>query len=242
MSIPVPKRALRAEDILRSLLFYPIFYGGTFVTVGWALISHAVWRDQFVRAVSGWTRFHRWCVQRILGVRIAIEGEVPHGQVLVALKHESFFEAIDLPVLLPYPAIFAKIELLRIPIWGRLGASWGLIGVERDQGAKALRAMITAARKMTDAGRPLAIFPEGTRVRHGCRPPLQAGFAGLYKLIALPVVPVALDSGPLLHGKWKRRGTVTIRFGETIPPGLPRAEIEERVHAAINALNPPVRG
>jgi 1-acyl-sn-glycerol-3-phosphate acyltransferase len=32
---------------------------------------------------------------------------------------------------------------------------------------------------------------------------------------------------------------VTIRLGEVIPAGLPRAEIEERVHAAINALERP---
>jgi 1-acyl-sn-glycerol-3-phosphate acyltransferase len=67
--------------------------------------------------------------------------------------------------------------------------------------------------------------------------PLQAGFAGLYKLIGLPVVPVAVNSGPLYHRRWKRRGTITLRFGETIPTGLPRDEIEVRVLAAINSLN-----
>ena len=37
----------------------------------------------------------------------------------------------------------------------------------------------------------------------------------------------------------KRSGTVTWRVGETIPAGLPRQEIEARVHAAINALEGP---
>ena len=81
------------------------------------------------------------------------------------------------------------------------------------------------------------IFPEGTRVPHGSKAKLQAGFAGLYKLIGLPVVPVAVNSGPLYHRFWKRSGTITYRIGEKIPPGLPRAEIEARVAAAINALN-----
>jgi 1-acyl-sn-glycerol-3-phosphate acyltransferase len=35
----------------------------------------------------------------------------------------------------------------------------------------------------------------------------------------------------------KRPGTITLHFGEPIAPGLPRAEIEARVHAAINLLN-----
>ena len=101
----------------------------------------------------------------------------------------------------------------------------------------ALRTMMKAARGHIATGRPLAIFPEGTRVAHGTRPPLQAGFAGLYKLMNLPVVPVAVNSGPLYHRRWKRPGTLTFRFCEPIPPGLPRAEIEARVHAAINQLN-----
>ncbi len=97
--------------------------------------------------------------------------------------------------------------------------------------------MLAEARRHIGSGRPLAIFPEGTRTPHGERPPLRSGFAGLYKLLDLPVVPVAVDSGPLYQRWWKRRGTITLRFGEPIPPGLPREEIEAQVHASINALN-----
>jgi 1-acyl-sn-glycerol-3-phosphate acyltransferase len=68
--------------------------------------------------------------------------------------------------------------------------------------------------------------------------PLQSGFAGLYKLLGLPVVPIAVDSGPLYHRRWKRPGTITFRVGETIPGGLSRDEIESRVQEAINRLNP----
>jgi 1-acyl-sn-glycerol-3-phosphate acyltransferase len=97
--------------------------------------------------------------------------------------------------------------------------------------------MLSEARRLKDTGRPFAIFPEGTRVPHGANPRLRAGFAGLYKLLGLPVVPVAVDSGPLYARLWKPRGTITLRFAEPVPPGLPRAEVEARVHAGINALN-----
>jgi 1-acyl-sn-glycerol-3-phosphate acyltransferase len=66
---------------------------------------------------------------------------------------------------------------------------------------------------------------------------LQAGFAGLYKLLRLPVVPIAVDSGRLYHHAVKRPGRITYKVGETIPAGLPREEVEARVHRAINALN-----
>jgi len=224
-------------DVVRSLAFYLLFYPGTVLLLSLIAAQLALPGRAFIRSIGWWTGYHRWCVRRLLGIRITIEGEVPSGAMLVAMKHESFFEAIDLPELLPYPAVFAKIELMRLPVWGKAGARYGLIGVERDQGARALRAMVGAARQRVAEGRLLAIFPEGTRVRHGCSPPLQSGFAGLYKLLGLPVVPAAVDSGRLYHSTIKRKGTITVRFAPAIEPGLPRAEIEARVHAAINALN-----
>jgi 1-acyl-sn-glycerol-3-phosphate acyltransferase len=227
----------RLGDALRSLAFYIVFYGGTAVFVFVSLAALAVGREPFIALVHNWSRFHRTCVTRFLGIRVVVEGEPPGDGVLVALKHESFFEAIDLPNVLGRPAIIAKAELLRIPLWGRAAAAYGVVPVERDQGAKALRAMLVAAQRLVGEGRPLAIFPEGTRIQHGTTRPLQSGFAGLYKLLALPVVPIAVDSGPCYHHRWKRRGTITIRIGEAIPPGLARDDIEARVFAAINVLN-----
>jgi len=232
------KTPLGLGNALRSIAFCLHFYFWS-VAMGFS-IPLFIWlggRDGAIWICTRWSNMHRWGVEHILGVKIVIEGTVPSGPVFVALKHESMFEAIDLPTLLPFPAVFAKVELLNLPAWGKASAMYGLVPVERDQGAKALRAMVAAARTLSQQNRPLAIFPEGTRVRHGTRPPLQAGFAGLYKLIGLPVVPVAVNSGALLHGFWKRRGTVTYRFCETIPAGLPREEIEARVKAAINELN-----
>jgi 1-acyl-sn-glycerol-3-phosphate acyltransferase len=184
-----------------------------------------------------WSHVHRWCVRVLLGIEVRETGSRPSGPALYAFKHESFFEAIDLPTTLDYPVPFGKEELHKIPGWGRAFKAYGAVTVARAQGAKALRAMMSEARGFIDSGRPLVIFPEGTRVPHGQRPPLQSGFAGLYKLLGLPVVPVAVNSGPLYHRRWKRPGTITLHFGEPIEPGLPREEIEARVHAAINVLN-----
>jgi 1-acyl-sn-glycerol-3-phosphate acyltransferase len=114
---------------------------------------------------------------------------------------------------------------------------YGVIPVERSAGAKALRNLVAEGKEAIATGRPIIIYPEGTRVRVGHQPEIKSGFAALYRTLALPVVPVAVDTGRLWgRGVVHRSGTVTFRIGETIPAGLPRAEVEARVHAAINAL------
>jgi 1-acyl-sn-glycerol-3-phosphate acyltransferase len=227
-------------EVVRNLVFYPLFYGVSTVLVTFNLLCLPLPPDALRFMVRVWCRWHRWCCRHVLGIRVVVEGTLPDGAVLCAMRHESFFEAIDLPMLLRSPVIFAKAELFSIPVWGMLGRRYGLVMVDRNAGARALRGMIAAARANALASgrpRPIAIFPEGTRVPHGQTPPLQAGFAGIYKMAGLPVVPIAVDSGPLYHRRWKRAGVVRYRIGDTLPPGLPRAEIEAKVTAAINALN-----
>ncbi len=223
--------------VLRSLAFYLLFYAGSVAFV-LGSVAALVFPPHISRRVpDGWAAFHRWCVVHVLGIRVVIEGRPLPGPALYAIKHETMFDAIDAPMLLHRPVPFAKEELFAIPGWGLAARAYGAVPVARDQGARALRTMIAAAKRFATEGRPLVIFPEGTRVPHGRVEPLRSGFAGLYKMLGLTVVPVAIDSGRTYGGKWKRRGTITIRFGDPIPPGLPREEVEARVLRAINVLN-----
>nr|WP_296721653.1 lysophospholipid acyltransferase family protein [Erythrobacter sp.] len=222
---------------LRSLVFYVLFYGGSALLVVASVVAVVARRAWLRGVVARWGQWHLWCVRHLLGIDVVMDGAVPDMPVLIAMKHESFFEAIDTPRLFAFPAVFAKQELFGIPGWGRSARIYGLIPVARGDGAKTLRQMLALAKQRVAEGRPLIIFPEGTRVEHGAQPGLQAGFAGLYKLLRLPVVPIAVDSGRAYHHVVKRPGRITYKVGETIPAGLPREEIEARVHAAINALN-----
>ena len=114
---------------------------------------------------------------------------------------------------------------------------FGVIAVERSAGATALGALVAEGRQISATGRRVVIYPEGTRVRIGQAPPLKSGFAALYRALGLPVVPVAVDSGRFWgRGLLHRSGTVTVKVGETIPAGLDRKQLEQRVHTAINAL------
>jgi 1-acyl-sn-glycerol-3-phosphate acyltransferase len=225
-------------SVIRSIAFYIAFYAGTVLAVVSSLLANKI-APRHVRTIcdtgSAW---HHWCVTHLLGIAVVESGERPQGNALYAIKHEAFFEAIAMPMLFEYPAGFAKQELFDIPGWGAVAHAYGLVPVARDQGAKTLRTMLKAIRPAVAAGRPIVIFPEGTRVPHGARAPLQSGFAALYKLVNLPVIPVAVDSGPTYHRTWKKRGTIRVHFGEPIPTGLSRDEIEARVSEAINRFNP----
>jgi 1-acyl-sn-glycerol-3-phosphate acyltransferase len=224
-------------EVLRSLLFAAIFYPATVLWVLAGVAASLLGRGPTLKVVLSWAEFHHWLTGSLLGIRPRVDGELPKGAYLFAVKHQSMYETLEMVRLTHLPAIVMKKELADIPLFGFLTRQYGVIPVERTAGAKALRAMVAAGKAAIAAGRPVIIFPEGTRVRPGETPPLRAGFAGLYRALGLPVVPVAVDSGRLWgRGLIHRSGTVTFKVGGTIPPGLKRDEVEARVHAAINAL------
>jgi 1-acyl-sn-glycerol-3-phosphate acyltransferase len=180
----------------------------------------------------------------IVGLDYQIRGldRIPRGGCIVAMKHQSAWDALILPVILGDPACVLKRELLLLPFYGWYAARAGSIAIDRKAGAGALRQMVAVARPIAAQGRPIVIFPEGTRVAPGARLPYQPGVAALYQALALPLVPAAVNSG-LFWGRRsfvKRPGRITLEFLEPIPPGRSRrrvmAELERRVETATAAL------
>lgn len=224
--------------VLRNVAFVLVFYGLSVPIVLLVPFSALFGRRALIAYATAWARFHRWCAAHLLGVRARYEGPRPSGQVFFAAKHQSMFETLDLIVETGSPAVIMRREFARIPIWGWATQIYGIILVDRAASATALRALLRETRAARDSGRSVILFPEGTRVKPGERPPLKSGFAGLYKMLDLPVVPIATDVGRLWpKNGLKRAGVATFRFGDPIPPGLPRAEVEARVHEAINVLD-----
>lgn len=222
--------------LFRQAIYALVFYPATFLYVAGCFVA-SIFGSKPVRAVvRGWTDFHHE-LARLLGTRLEVRGSIPTGAYLIAVKHQSMFETLEIVRLAKTPVIVLKRELSRLPGFGWATRRYGVIPVDRGAGAKALREMLAMGRKAASTGRSVVIYPEGTRVHPGHTPPLQAGFAGLYKALGLPVVPVAVDSGKLWGRNLPRAsGTVHFLIGEPIPVGLKREEIEARVHAAINAL------
>ena len=224
-------------SLVRSLIYGALFYPATLLWVLVGLVASLFGRGPTLAVVLSWVRLHHWLAANVLGIRTRVEGTVPAGPHLIAVKHQSMLETTEMVRITSLPVIVIKRELAYLPLFGFMTRRYGVIPVERSAGAKALRALVTQGEQAVAEGRSVIIYPEGTRVRVGETPKLKSGFAALYRALSLPVVPVAVDTGRLGgRGLVHRSGTVTLKIGKTIPAGLKRDEIEARVHAAINAL------
>jgi 1-acyl-sn-glycerol-3-phosphate acyltransferase len=222
--------------VLRSLLFTIIFIGGTVPLCLFIALLAPFSRAAVQAGSHAWGRWFVLCARVLAGVRLVVRGVVPNRPALVAWKHQSAFETYLTLALFEHPAVVMKQELRSIPLWGFIAARHGSIFLDRGRGTAAMKTLIRESRDRVATGRPILIFPEGTRVAPGAQPPLKAGLAGLYALLDLPVVPVAINSGPHWpKGLVKHPGTITVAFGPDIPPGLSKEAMEARVHAAINA-------
>ncbi len=175
----------------------------------------------------------------LCGIRIVVTGagHLPAGPVLIASQHRSAFDTLVWMNLLPRPAYVMKRELTRIPLVGPMLLLAGMIPLERQGGAAALRRLLREVDRAVADGRQVVIFPEGTRVVAGQAVALQPGIAALAAHTGLAVLPVATDSG----GCWSRRafvkrpGTIHIDIAAPLPAGLRRPVLLAAITAGWEA-------
>nr|WP_246514408.1 lysophospholipid acyltransferase family protein [Neoroseomonas soli] len=226
---------------MRSVLFNALFLGGTAVVAVFGLpllLAPPAWLMGYVRA---WAQGVVALLRVICGIRLEVTGleNIPPGGAIIAAKHQSAFDTVVwlmlLPAGRPMPVYVLKKELLSIPAWGLLARRCGHIAVDRKAGAQALRGMVRAGQAVLAAGRPIVIFPEGTRTAPGERIPYQPGVAALALATQAPVVPAATDSG-LTWGRrafHKRPGVIRVSVLPPLPSGLPRAALMKALESAI---------
>lgn len=166
---------------------------------------------------------------RILGAE-----HLPTGAAIVAANHQSMWETVALFAILKRPVMVFKKELLAIPVYGWWARAAGVM-IDREAGAKAIRALRQETDKRLAKGDQIVIFPEGTRGPPGGLLPLLPGIAGVYLVADAPVTPAVHDSGLFWRhpGVMKNPGVITLKILPAIPPGLPRKEFMARLEAAL---------
>jgi 1-acyl-sn-glycerol-3-phosphate acyltransferase len=228
--------------LLRALLFNIVFWLGTLL-FGIAGLPFLLTPR---RTAMRFGRFWAQAVLAVLKAIVGLDGEVrgrdkiPGGGCLIAMKHQSMWDTLILPPLLGDPAVVIKRELRHVPFYGWYAARAGSIFIDRKGGAGALRRMVADARRAVAMGRPVVIFPQGTRTAPGLpasRVPYQPGVAALYRELGVPLVPAAVNSG-LYWGRRsfvKKPGRIILAFLEPIASDLPRAQMMSKLEARIEA-------
>jgi len=221
--------------ILRSAVYNVFFFGATFVMTLAGTVVRLVAPHRMLDIAIAWARLLLWGARVICGIRWQVEGELPAGAALIASHHESAFDTLVWLTLVPRPAYVMKQEMLRIPLFGALTRPAGMIAVDRDGGAKAMRGLIRDAAQAVAERRQIVIFPEGTRAAPGTLLPLQPGVAALASSTRLPVIPVVTDSGRCWSRRAfrKRPGVIRIVLLPPIPAGTRRQELLPRLEAAL---------
>lgn len=230
--------------VLRSIAFVALFYLWSAV-LAIPMLPLLVCPPRWtLAAFRFWARGVVW----LLGVCCAIEVElrgrehVPQGRALIAAKHQCMFDVFAQFAWLDEPCFVMRKELMIIPFFGWYAWKAGMIVVDREGRAPALRKLVRDARARLVDPRPIVIFPEGHRGEPGVAGDYQPGVAGLYRDLGLTAHPVATNSGihwPA-HGFLRRPGTIVYEYLEPIPAGLKRAEfmrrLEDEIESASNSL------
>ncbi|MEO6301111.1 MAG: lysophospholipid acyltransferase family protein [Paracoccaceae bacterium] len=196
-----------------------------------ALIS----RDMAFVAVH----FYCWWVRKsaalLVGLRSEIRGQVPQTEVIIAAKHQSFFDIILLCSVLPRPKFIMKRELIWAPFLGQYALRIGCIPVDRGKRGAAIVKMKADAQQGTGQPGQLVIYPQGTRVPPGEVKPYKVGTGLLYEQLAQTCVPAATNVGVFWpkHGLMRYPGLAVVEFLPAIAPGLAVAEFMRRVESQV---------
>lgn len=227
---------------LRSLIFEINLYLSMLVLgivfLPWTLFSA---RGAFL-ACKSYCRWIRWSAAWMVGLRSEVRGTPPTGEVMVAAKHQSFFDILMIFDAVPAAKFIMKKEILYTPIIGQYAYRIGCVPVSRGKRGAAIKKMVAdVAAGLTNPGQ-LVIYPQGTRVAPGADVPYKVGTAVLYTDLDQDVVPVATNAGVFWprRGIYRKPGLAVVDFLPAIPKGLERRafmqQLEETIETRSDAL------
>ena len=185
--------------------------------------------------VQTYCRWVRWTAGWMIGLKSEIRGPVPTGGVLIASKHQSFFDIILIVSVIPKPKFIMKDILRWAPVVGWYAYFLDCIPVKRGRRAEAIKKMLADIRNGTAQAGQLVIYPQGTRVAPRVKLPYKVGAAVLYKETGQPCVPAATNVGLFWprRGVYRKPGLAVVEFLPTIAPGLNKEDFLTRLENVV---------
>lgn len=199
-------------------------------------------RPWVFRTIHMYCAWVRWTASWMVGLKSEIRGEVPQDEVIIAAKHQSFFDIILIASVIPRPKYIMKKQLRWAPIIGYYAKRINCVAVDRGKRGAAIKKMVLEVSSGRTLPAQLVIFPQGTRVAAGAEKPYKIGTGVLYKETGQVVVPAATNVGVFWkrHGIMRYPGTAVVEFLPRIEPGKElkpfMAEMEEVIEVRSNAL------
>lgn len=235
---------------LRSLIFNISFFVMTTTTCVILVPALILPRKVTLYTVTFYLWLNALVEKYVLGLTFEVRGRehLPKsGSYFAASKHQSTYETLKMFHLFGDPAIILKKELRRIPLWGWHAWKLDFIFINRKDREGAMASIIKGAMHIKEQGRPIIIFPQGTRVRveeTTKDKPYKGGIAKMYTATELPIVPLAMNTGLFWpRGSFKKYpGHIVFEFLPPIEPGLPEKKVmqalEDRIEeASIRLMN-----
>ena len=172
---------------IRAATFNVLFLTLTVVLAVGGLLTLLGPRTWVCRLRDAWISWVLAILRLVVGLDHRVEGSenVPPGPIIVAAKHQSAWETLALNLVFADPIFVLKRELFRLPLIGLYMMKVGMIAVDRSAGAGALKKMVSDADQMVASGRPILVFPEGTRVAPGETRPYHPGVFAIYKKLGI---------------------------------------------------------
>lgn len=228
--------------VIGSILFR-IYIVVISVLMGWLSMPIRLFVPQYALPYAKlWARLYLAGGRLFCGIRTHVEGleKLPMDRpFIIASQHQSAFDTLVWMNLVPRPTYVMKEELLKVPFVGPMLKLTGMIPVERAGGTKAMRGLLKRTEEANTDGRQMIIFPEGTRMPYGATISLKPGIVAMARHTALPVYPVATNSGLCWpnRGFLKRAGTISIVVCDPVE-AKGRGEMLDAIEKAWSAAQP----
>ncbi len=163
------------------------------------------------------------------------------GPFILASNHRSYLDPMILPVNCKRKLSFvAKEQLFQKKFLGFFIAQLGAFPIRRKTSdVRAIKEILSRLK----VGRPVLIFPEGTRTRKDMKIEIQAGIGLIAVKSKLPVIPVYVSGTDKVlppGSKALKRRLVTVTYGKPLffPKKEDYGKIAIEIMGAINSLSP----
>ncbi|HEV7689705.1 MAG TPA: 1-acyl-sn-glycerol-3-phosphate acyltransferase, partial [Hyphomonadaceae bacterium] len=100
--------------------------------------------------------------------------------------------------------------------------------------ARALKAMMAAAKEVAAKDRQVVIFPEGTRQLPDADAVIKPGAFAMYRDLEVKCVPIAVNTGLVWKSFWRKPGHVIFEVLKPIEPGLDKEAFTIRLKEALD--------